>query len=200
MLDEFINIVQHRLKEASLIKKYFRSPEIGNTCGLLSQDELKYIIALSEVIYDTSTMLERKRLHTTVQNWTKDRTEKDGYLMVFQQGIKFIKYQTERSGFNELFYDLSIVERTEILDKPEYMRLDMYKSPGFHNPFTVSKFVLRRIFNHKQDRNHFFFETLREDLIKGIFNSELGWTLVGYNSWPGVSGEYLAYTKDPETN
>jgi hypothetical protein len=38
---------------------------------------------------------------------------------------------------------------------------------------------------------------LIEDLALGIYSSALGWSVVGYDTWPGVPSGPLGYTRPP---
>ena len=61
-----------------IYSRYIRHvPERAN--GALSEEEMRYAMALAEVIYPTSDDAQKRLLHDVVIGWVRGRKEEDGY-------------------------------------------------------------------------------------------------------------------------
>lgn len=187
-------------KSTTIYSRYFREPKVTNNFGLLSEDEMQYILAISDVIYFASNEAEAKQLHKIVREWTERSTKMFGKLEVYQQGIATLKMVSSNEGYNAPFYDLPALERQKVIDKVDCLFSNMLDRPDFRNPFTILKFVLNSIINHRKKQQIYFLRMLKKDLVIGIFSSNLGWRVVGNHSKPGVAGNYQDYTEPPDIN
>lgn len=198
MLDGLKNFVKFYLKKSYLFNKYFGMPEIGDSFGELSKNEMKYIYAFTETIYGTSNQNEIQELHGIIGEWADRKTITDGYYKAYRKGINYIKILTQKKWRNIPFYKLSIEKRVQVFEGRIYLLSEMYKYPTLRNPIKLFLFFFNCIIYQKRNNNSFYLEIVRRDLIKGIFNSKLGWQLVGYTSMPGVKGDSLEYTRPPK--
>jgi hypothetical protein len=191
------NLIKFNIKRTKLFNRYLIGEVKYKTYGTLNAEQMRYIDTFSQFIYPPSDEKEKMQLSKVILKWTKERTEIDGYFEEYDEFINIIKVKTKRN--NNKFYDSSPPELTKLLDDL-YCKTNIYNFPISRNPKILFRFIIYFMFNRKKCYHRFILETVRKDLIKGIFSSELGWTLVGYKSWPGIGGEYTDYTEPPKLN
>jgi len=194
-IDGIKKFLKFKLKNSKIYNEYFLKEKVYKKYGSLSDEEIRYFYSFSEVIYPVSDRNERRNLYKIIHQWIKKRTEEDGYFREYKKCISIIKDKNKKSNTN--FFDLPKIEIIELLDDL-YDESDRYEIPGNRNLAIMFRFTVHFMIHQKKYRKYFILETVRKDLIKGIFSSQLGWSLVGYDSMPGVKGKYMDYTKPPK--
>lgn len=180
-------------------KRFFKKPETGKSFGSLTESQLRYIQSLSEAIYEPSDPTQREDLYKIVMNYIHSRTLKDGFWNAYKEGIEALKTLTKQSGYSHPFYELSMEERKKIILKINSVNLDIYQILQFRkDPLIFFNLFIKGIIYRKYYRGSFFLIFIKKDLYHAIFTSHLGWSLVGYTTWPGIEINPLAFTKMPK--
>lgn len=177
-------------RRAGIYRRLFQ-PTITLVNGTLGNHETPYLHALVESLYPPRDPATRAELHRTVAHWVRVRTEEDGLLRLYQSALDAVRAATEEAGYQQPFHALPPEHRVAVLRS-------ILPGPEEHLADRHFLHRLRSQLDAFRDRERrFVVEQIRNDLIKGIFSSPLGWSLVGYNNWPGIAGEPTAYSRPP---
>jgi len=160
--------------------------------GSLSDYELEYLYAFSELLFPPSGEKQKNVLYGVVRRWVNDRTKLDGYLTHYKNGVTAINIISKSKGYGTPFSEMKFTDRFEIMNS-----ISAKRPTSNDHPVEVVRYMLNSIFNRNIYRNIYYLNFLRKDLIKGIYSSQLGWQLVGYDTWPGIAGDPLEYTTAP---
>jgi hypothetical protein len=186
------------LRQSSFYRTRFRPPLIGRRRGPLAEDQARSVFALAEVIYDAPDEEGRNLLHDSVREWIEARTIKDGFLDLYQNGTRALSELTRSLGYDRSFASLSLADRRQVCESPEWTRWHSLHRAGPRSQIARRiRLLLEGLLRHRKNRNAFYLHGLRQDLVQGIFSSPLGWTVVGYRSWPFQPGSPHEYTEAP---
>lgn len=167
----------------------FLAPNYEPLHGELPNDAWPALHALAESIYPPADEAERDELKRVIARWTRDRTEADGMLALYVEGIAALSDLGRRSGHTAPFAELTATDRLKVLATLE--------APEIEGPGGLVR-VRAEAYRFRLRRERFLVYGLRDDLIDAIFSTRLGWHLVGNTStWPGVPGEQTAVTHAP---
>lgn len=178
-------------KRRAIYNRLFR-PEYEITNAALPEDSLNEIQALGDLIYAPSNDEQAGQLHEIVSRWVRERTEIDGLHDLYQAGLEQLRETVSSEGYQQPFHLLSAAEQ-----------MDIMRSLGLAPEDTNSvKGPLIRWLGHidrfRQREARYFIQHMKNDLVRGIFSSQLGWQRIGYTTWPGIPGERWEYTRVPE--
>ncbi len=193
------NFIKFKIKKTKIFNRYFGEEKKYRTYGTLGDEQMRFINAFSGAIYPPSDNKERMKLHKVVFKWTKERTETDGYFKEYDEFVDIIKAKTKNKHTNYKFYESSPDEIIKLF-KDLYKKTDLYDIPRTRNPVKLLKFIIHFMINRKKYYQNSILKTVRKDLINGIYSSELGYSLVDFNSISGVRGKYSDYTEPSERN
>jgi hypothetical protein len=156
--------------------------------GILSEEEMKTIIALSEVLIPTveksGANSEFSRSHVNY----KTKNVK-GYLKEYRNAEKLLQETSKKVIVSDRkFYELNLPERDRVLGSI----LWRYRSGEFVKP------RLERIFSSRRKMAFRDF-VVRDILIASFQQTPVGWAIVGYCHYPGVpAADPRDYTKPLE--
>lgn len=191
-IESLINLIKFQLKKTKLYNRYFTNEKKYKTYGTLSDEQMIYIKVFSEVIYPPSDKKEKTQLRKIIFKWTKERTEMDGYYKEYKEFVDIIKAENKITNCK---FDESSTDETFKLFNDLYQKSDLYNVPKTHNPKKLFTFIIHFMIYRKKYYQNLILNIVRNDLIDGIFNSELAYSLVGYNLIPGFKGKYSDYTE-----
>jgi hypothetical protein len=143
--------------------------------GILSEEEMKTIIALSEILIP---WVEKSGTnHGFIRNHVNYKTNNvKGYLKEYRNGVKILEETSNQAiGGDRRFYELNIRERDRVLGSI----LWRYSSED------GLKRRLERILISR--RKIAFRDFVVRDIIVASFKEPpVGWAIVGYSHYPGV--------------
>lgn len=171
-------------------------PSAKESYGNLTTEEFEYILALGTILYPVSNDDEEGEIREVIREWSVVRTGVDGALGKYREGIASLAWATREAGREEPFYALPPQERLEVLgliDPPS----DNRPRGSDASPAQQVRYPFGRLLDYRTFRRRIFLSDLRDELISGIYSSHLGWALVGYETWPGVSGDPAGHSLPP---
>ncbi|HEY7535919.1 MAG TPA: hypothetical protein VH878_08230 [Thermodesulfobacteriota bacterium] len=171
----------------------FTNPQLDKDfpTGVLSDEEMRTIIALSEALIPT---VEKPRANDEfIRDQINQKTKNvKGLLREYRNAVNLLNEASKKvNGSDRIFSELSLSERDDVLGSI----LWRYRSDE------VVKRVLERIFVSRKKI------AFRDFVIKSILvtffrvSPATEWAIVGYSSYPGVPAEDpREYTRPPETS
>jgi hypothetical protein len=173
-----------------LYRKYVRHVPDRAT-GALTDDELRHVLALAEVVFPPADDRQNTLLQDIVARWATARTEQDGRLPVYRGGVEALQRATgDDPNLEQSYCELSQAKRDSVVR--HVMLLSENDPRGFDGRgSTLGNAALF------WNRDYWRLRYLIEDLALGIYSSALGWSVVGYDTWPGVPSGPLGYTRPP---
>lgn len=147
--------------------------------GVISDEEMKTIIALSEVLVSENEMA---RIKGFVREHVHYRTTNHkAYLKEYKDAVKLLGEKTkEVFGTNRSFFELTLLERNKVLGSI----LRKYRAILWKYRADKSVPILERIFLSK--RESAFRDFVARDILMAFYRYHGGWALVGYSHYPGV--------------
>ncbi len=142
--------------------------------GILSDEEMKTIIALSGILMPTA---EKSGVNEEcIRNHVNHKTNNvKGYLKEYRNAVRLLEEASKKviEG-DRKFYELNLSERDKVLESI----LWRYRSNE------VIKSRLERILVSK--RNIAFRDFVVMDILEAFKRSPVGWFIVGYSHYPGI--------------
>jgi hypothetical protein len=180
-------------RRGTIFQALFRPPLEGQY-GALTEEEFRQLEAFAEIIFPATGDPEPRELHAVVRRWVDDGARQYGLLALYRHGVRALASATHERGFDGPFHALPVGDRRAAAAALMDEEPDL---PPAAEPLSQLLHFLDRVLNAPEERRRHYARSLRADLTRGIFSSHLGWTLVGYDSWPGVPSAHLWYTLPP---
>jgi len=171
-----------------LPKKYTNPKlDVHSPRGRLSEEELKNMIALGEVLIPPDETPGADE--GWIRSYVNTKTENDpGYLREYQTATELLDQMAkELTMESKHFWELSTSSRDSLLIE------------HFSTNSLFRKILIRLHFIPLQGKSklHLYNFVLRE-LIQDFYSSPAGWAVVGYTNYPGVPGNPREYTEAPK--
>jgi hypothetical protein len=169
-------VLRDRLSALKKLVARLINPQLDkdSPLGILSEEEMKTIIALSGILIPTA---EKFGINEEfIRNHVNYKTNNvKGYLKEYRNAVRLLEEASKKviSGDRE-FYELNLSERDRVLESI----LWRYSSNE------VIKSRLERILVSK--RNMAFRDFVVRDILAAFKGSPVGWFIVGYSHYPGV--------------
>jgi hypothetical protein len=171
-----LSILRSKLYELRELITRLTSPRLdrGSPVGVLSQQEMRTIIALSE------TLMPRIEGSEVYNGLIKDRVNYRtnnvrGYLKEYRNAVKLLEETSKKVIGGKKFSELNLSERDRVVGSI----LWRYSSEE------ALKRRLERIFIFR--RKIAFRDFVVRDILVTLFQkSSVGWAIVGYSHYPGV--------------
>ena len=147
--------------------------------GVLSEQEMKTMIALSEVLIPTVGRSEvNNEFISSYVNYKANNVK--GYLKEYRNAVRLLEETSKRViGNDRNFFELNLSERDKVLGSI----LWRYQAEE------IVKRRLERIFISR--RRQAFRDFVVKDILVSFFRGSpiVGWAIVGYSHYPGVPAE-----------
>jgi hypothetical protein len=153
--------------------------------GILSEEEMKTIVALSEVLIPTFGKSGTN--DEFIRNYVNFKTNNvKGYLKEYRNGVKLLDETSKKViGGDRKFYELNLSKRDKVLSSI----LWRYRSGE------IIKCRLERVLLPKR-KIEFRYFVVRDILKVSFQQTSAGWAIVGYSHYPGVpAADPRDYTK-----
>ena len=183
-------VLRNKLYDLRVLIARLINPQLDkdSPIGVLSDEEMKTIIALSEALIP---WVEKSRANNEfIRNHVNYKTNNvKGYLKEYRNAVKLLeKISQQVIGRDGRFYELNLRERDKVLGSI----LWRYRSGE------ALKSRLQRIVSSRE-KIAFRSFVVRDILVTSFQETPLGWAIIGYSHYPGVpAADPKDYTGHPE--